>query len=84
MLAGEAGLASNGVQSYLSSTFFAEIKPQIEKLAHDELLKTMAYLKHLPRAENPTDQRELAERHADIEAGRGVSLTEAMQRLDRG
>ena len=44
----------------------------------------MAYLKHLLRAENPADQRELAQRHADIEAGHGVSLTEAMQRLDRG
>ena len=42
------------------------------------------YLKHLLRAENPAYQRELAERHADIEAGRGVSPTEAMQRLDRG
>ena len=27
--------------------FFAEIKPQIEQLPHDELLKAMAYLKHL-------------------------------------
>ena len=84
MLVGEAGLASNGMQSYLSGMFFAEIKPQIEQLSHDELLKTMAYLKHLLRAENPADQRELAERHADIEAGRAVSLTEAKQRLDRG
>jgi hypothetical protein len=42
------------------------------------------YLKHLLRAENPTDQRELAQRHAVIKAGRGVSLTEAKQRLDRG
>ena len=61
------------MQSYLSSMFFAEIKPQIEQLSHDELLKTMAYLKHLLRAENPSYQRELAQRHADIEAGRGVS-----------
>ena len=81
---GEAGLASNGMQSYLSSMFFAEIKPHIEQLSHDELLKTMAYLKHLLRAENPADQRELAQRHAVIKAGHGVSLTEAMQRLDRG
>ena len=81
---GEAGLASNEMQSYLSSMFFAEIKPQIEQLPHDELLKTMAYLKHLLRTENPSYQRELVQRHADIEAGRGVSLTEAKQRLDRG
>jgi hypothetical protein len=72
------------MQSYLSSMFFAEIKPHIEQLSHDELLKTMAYLKHLLRAENPADQRELAQRHAVIKAGHGVSLTEAMQRLDRG
>ena len=42
--------------------FFAEIKPQIEQLPHDELLKAMAYLKHLLRAENPAYQRELAQR----------------------
>ena len=40
---GEAGLGSNGMQSYLYSMFFAEIKPQIEQLSHDDLLKTMAY-----------------------------------------
>jgi len=84
LLVGEAGLGSNGMQSYLYSMFFAEIKPQIEQLSHDELLKTMAFLKRLLRAENPADQRELAQRHADIEAGRGVSLTVAKQRLDRG
>ena len=61
---------------------FTEIKPQIERLPHDEMLKVLAYLKHLLRAENPAYQRELAQRHADIEAGRGISLTEAKERLD--
>jgi hypothetical protein len=61
---------------------FTEIKPQIEQLSRDEMLKAMAYLKHLLRAENPEYQRELAQRHADIEAGRGISLTEAKKRLD--
>lgn len=60
---------------------FAELKPQIEQLSHEERLKAMAYLKHLLRADNPAYQRELAQRHADIEAGRGVSLTEAKKRL---
>ena len=32
---------------------FAEIKPQIEQLAHSELLKAMAYLKHRLREDNP-------------------------------
>ncbi len=40
----------------------------------------MAYLKHLLRAENPDYRRELAQRHVDIEAGNGVSLTEAILR----
>lgn len=61
---------------------FAEIKPQIEQLPRDEMLKAMAYLKHLLRADNPEYQRELAQRHADIEAGRGITLTEAKKRLN--
>jgi hypothetical protein len=60
---------------------FAELRPQIDQLPHDERVKAMAYLKHLLRAENPEYQRELAQRHADIEAGKGVSLTEAKRRL---
>ena len=63
---------------------FAEIKQQIEQLPHEELLKAMAYLKHRLRAENADYQRELAQRHADIEAGRGISLTEAKKRLENG
>ncbi len=63
---------------------FAEIKPQIEQLPPAEMLKTLAYLKHLLRADNPEYQRELAQRHADIEAGRGVSLTDAKKRLNQG
>jgi len=63
---------------------FAEIRPQIEKLPYEEMLKAMAYLKHLLRADNPEYQRELAQRHADIKAGRGVSLTEAKERLENG
>ncbi len=60
---------------------FAELRPQIDQLPHDERVKAMAYLKHLLRADNPEYQRELAQRHADIEAGKGVSLTEAKRRL---
>lgn len=63
---------------------FAELKPQIEKLPHEEMLKALAYLKHLLRANNSEYQHELAQRHADIEAGRGISLTEAKKRLKNG
>lgn len=61
---------------------FAELRPQIEKLPHEEMLKALAFLKHTLRAENPEYQRELAQRHADIEAGRKVSLTDCKRRLD--
>jgi len=60
---------------------FAELKPQIEQLPHDEMLKAMAYLKHLLRADNPAYQAELARRHADLDAGKGITLDEAKRRL---
>jgi len=81
----EAELADEaGRLHILPVMVFAEIKPQIEKLPHEEMLKAMAYLKHLLRADNPEYQRELAQRHADIEAGCGVSLSEAKKRLETG
>lgn len=61
---------------------FAEIKPQIEQLDPTERLKAFAFLKHLLRAEDPAYQAEIARRHADIDAGRGISLSEAKRRLD--
>ena len=63
---------------------FAEIKPQIEKLPHEELVKALAYLKHLVTSDNPEYQRDLAQRHADIESGHGISLNDAKKRLENG
>ncbi len=60
---------------------FADLKPQIEQLPHEDMLKVMAYLKHLLRAENPEHQAELARRHADLDAGKGITLDEAKRRL---
>ena len=68
----------------MSVMVFAEIKPQMERLPREDKLKAMAYLKHLLRADDPEYQRELAQRHADIEAGRGISLSEAKKRLENG
>ena len=67
----------------MSTMVFAEIRPQIEQLPHEELVKTLAFLKHRLRAENLEYQRELAQRHADIKAGHGISLTEAKKRLEQ-
>ncbi len=55
--------------------------PQIEQLPREEMLKAMAYLKHRLRADDPEYQRELAKRHAAIEAGHGITLTDAQRRF---
>jgi hypothetical protein len=60
---------------------FAEIKPQIEKLPREEMLKALAFLKHRLRADDPVYQADLARRHADLDAGKGISLSEAKRRL---
>lgn len=60
---------------------FADLKPQIEQLDPEERLKAFAFLKHLLRANDPAYQTELARRHADIDAGKGIPLREAKRRL---
>ena len=60
---------------------FTEIKPQIELLPHDERVKALAFLKHLLRAENPEYQRELARRHAEMDAGRKVRWEDLKKQL---
>lgn len=60
---------------------FADLKPQIAQLPHDERLKVMAYLKHLLRADDPTYQADLARRHADIDAGKGIRWEELKRHL---
>jgi hypothetical protein len=51
---------------------FAELKPQIEQLGPDERMKALAFLKHLVRANNPDYQAELAQRNAEMDAGKKV------------
>ncbi len=75
-------LAARARRVHVSPMVFAEIKPQIEQLPHGEQLKAIAFLKHLLRADSPDYQRELAQRHADIEAGKKISLTDAKRRLE--
>jgi hypothetical protein len=60
---------------------FAEIKPQIEKLPRDEMLKAMAYMKHLLQAEDPEYQRELARRHAEMDAGHKIRWEDLKKQL---
>jgi len=65
----------------MATMIFAELKPHLEQLPREEMLKALAYLKHLVRAENAQHRQDLAQRHADIEAGRKISLNEAKRRL---
>jgi hypothetical protein len=60
---------------------FTEIKPQIEQLSPKEMLKAMAFLKHRLRADTAENKQTLAQKHQDIEAGRGVTLPAAKRRL---
>ena len=67
----------------MSTMVFAEIRPQIEQLPHVVLVKRLGFLKHRLGGENLEYPRELAQRHADIKAGHGISLTEAKKRLEQ-
>ena len=60
---------------------FSEIKPQIEQLDPADRLKAFAFLKHLLRANDPAYQAEISRRHTDIDAGKGITLSEAKRRL---
>ena len=60
---------------------FTDLKPQIEQLAPDERVKALAFLKHLLRSDNPEYQRELARRHAEMDAGHSVRWEDLKQQL---
>jgi len=60
---------------------FAEIKPQIEQLQHEEMVKALAFLKSRLRAENPANQAELAQRHAEMDAGKKVRWEDLKRQL---
>lgn len=60
---------------------FAELKPQMEQLPRDEMLKALAFLKSRLRAENPANQAELARWHAEMDAGKKVGWEDLKRRL---
>jgi len=62
---------------------FTKLKPQLDQLSHKEMLKAMAFLKVRLRQDDPDYQRELARRHAEIEAGKGITLSALKRRLKR-
>lgn len=60
---------------------FAEIRPQMEQLPHDEMVKALAFLKSRLRADNPENQAELARRHAEMDAGKKVRWEDLKRQL---
>ena len=51
---------------------FAEIKPQMEQLPHEEMVKALAFLRSRLRADTDANREELAQRHAEMDAGKKV------------
>ena len=51
---------------------FAEIKPQMEQLSHDEMVKAWAFLRSRLRADTVENREELAQHHAEMDAGKKV------------
>jgi hypothetical protein len=65
----------------MSIMVFAEIKPQMEQLPHEEMVKAMAFLKSRLRADDPANQAELSRRHAEMDAGKKVRWEDLKQQL---
>jgi hypothetical protein len=60
---------------------FADIRPQIEQLPHDEMVKTLAYLKSRLRTDTDANSKELARLNAEIDGGRKVRWEDLKQKL---
>jgi hypothetical protein len=65
----------------MNTMVFAEIKPQMEQLTHEEMVKAMAFLKSRLRADDPANQAELSRRHAEMDAGKKVRWEDLKQQL---
>lgn len=60
---------------------FSEIRPQMEQLPRDEMLKALAFLKSRLRAETAANREELSRLHAEIDAGRKVNWEDLKKQL---
>jgi hypothetical protein len=60
---------------------FADLKPQMEQLPHDEMVQALAFLKSRLRADSPANREELARRHKDMEKGRKVGWEDLKRQL---
>ncbi len=60
---------------------FAELRPQMEQLAHDEMIKALAFLKSRLRAETAANREHLARVQAEMDGGRKVNWEELKRQL---
>ena len=60
---------------------FTEIRPQMEQLSHDEMLKALAFLKSRLRVETEANRDALAREHAEMDAGRKVRWEDLKKQL---
>jgi len=61
---------------------FAEIRPQMEQLPHEEMLKALAFLKSRLRADTVANREELARRHAEMDAQKRIRWEDLKRQLD--
>lgn len=60
---------------------FTEIKPQMEQLPHAEMVKALAFLRSRLRAETDANRADLAQRHAEMDAGKKVRWEDLKRQL---
>lgn len=60
---------------------FADLRPQMEQLPHEEMVQALAFLKSRLRAGNAANRQELARRHDEMDAGRKVKWEDLKQQL---
>ena len=60
---------------------FTQIKPQMEQLPHDEMVKALAFLRSRLRADTVVNREELAQRHAEMDAGKKVRWEDLKRQL---
>jgi hypothetical protein len=54
------------------NVIFGELKPQLEQLPRDEMLKALAFLRSRLRADSDANRLELAQLNAAMDAGQKV------------
>jgi hypothetical protein len=60
---------------------FAELRPQMEQLSREEMLKAVAFLKSRLRTDSAANRDELARLHAEMDAGQKVRWDDLKKQL---